>query len=139
MQQKSGSPKTPVKNFIVYPAADIAVADCIVVETVDCIVEIDRIAVAVDCIAGIDRIVVAADCIVENNLSRIEHKIVGRPADSFEVWPVAKFAARFPGRLELVGRLGKCWSRELSVGRKLDWRSDPRPLEVVLRFAACAP
>ena len=114
---------------------------------VECIVELGRtVAVertvelgrtaAVERIVGLGRIVaVEAGRIAD----KIERRLVEPPADSFEVLPAVKFAARFPVRLEPAARPGKCSSRELSADRKLDWRSGRRPLEVVWNFAACAP
>ena len=81
--------------------------------------------------------------IVGNNLSvascKIARKIVEPPADSFGVLLAVKLFAHVPDLLELAGRLGKCSSRALSAGRKLDWHSGRHPLEVVWNFAACAP
>ena len=103
---------------------------------VERIAELGRTAAAVERTVGLGRTVaVEAGRIAD----KIERRLVEPPADSFEVLPAVKFAARFPVLLELAARPGRCSSRELSAGRKLDWRIGRRPLEVALNFAACAP
>ena len=122
-------------DYIAVELGHTAAVDCIAVEldhtaAVDCIVvELDHTA-AVDCIVvELDRTAAVVDC-NSSAVNRIDYKLVELPADSFGALLAEESAAHVQDPIAPVARLEKYSSREQSVGRRLDWHSGLRLLEV---------